>query len=356
MNKDNENSRSVETDRRTYHINEIVTNAVDFLSLSTEEFDSRLNHSVIAFYSAVELILKARLMSEHWSLVVLKDADRVSFENGDFVSVSFDESCRRLNRVVGEPIPERTRRYFNDVRKHRNKLVHFYQDTTTSTVREKIAVEQLRAWHGLLGLVRTQWGEVFSNHVRKFEDLDAKFSHHRSYLQTRFESLEGEIKKLKSEGVSIETCSSCSFISSRLDKIFGDVHESNCLVCRTKIRWMKIGCSYCDNTLRHEGDDGSYCADCKGNFSIEELFNLVDDDPATPDNYFDLQTPANCYYCDGYHTVASYRDKFVCISCFHITDALSSCECCGENSNGDMQGSGWRGCGQCEGRSGSLRD
>lgn len=47
------------------HLGELVANAIDFLTLATEEFESRLKHSVIAFYTAVELMLKARLMAEH---------------------------------------------------------------------------------------------------------------------------------------------------------------------------------------------------------------------------------------------------------------------------------------------------
>ncbi len=65
------------------HLTEIVANAIDFLTLATEEFGDRSKHSVIAFYTAVELMLKARLMEEHWSLVVGKDADMNKFKSGD---------------------------------------------------------------------------------------------------------------------------------------------------------------------------------------------------------------------------------------------------------------------------------
>ncbi|HIP71183.1 MAG TPA: hypothetical protein EYH05_07285, partial [Anaerolineae bacterium] len=50
----------------------LVENAMDFLSQSIEEFDGSPKYSVIHFHAAVELFLKARLMAEHWSLVVSK--------------------------------------------------------------------------------------------------------------------------------------------------------------------------------------------------------------------------------------------------------------------------------------------
>ncbi|HEV7659990.1 MAG TPA: hypothetical protein VGO55_09115 [Allosphingosinicella sp.] len=101
---------------------DLVSNAVDFLTLATEELKGRPKHSIIAFHSAVELFLKARLMQEHWSLVVTKSPDLTSFQTGDFISVSFEDACHRLAKVVGSPLPEPTRRAFDNVRKHSQQV------------------------------------------------------------------------------------------------------------------------------------------------------------------------------------------------------------------------------------------
>jgi len=334
------------------HLAEIVANAIDFLTLATEEFGDRPKHSVIAFYTAVELMLKARLIEEHWSLVVGKDADMNKFKSGDFVSVPFDEACRRLQQIVGSPVPEQTRKSFDEVRKHRNKLVHFYQDLSTAEAREQVAIEQLRAWHGLLGLVRVQWADVFSKHGKTFEELDKKFAKHREYLRTRFESLVDEIKKLKQDNAKICECSSCGFEAAKVEALVGELFESTCLVCKMKSRWIEVECTSCQKTMRFEGDDGITCPHCDTRYSQEELADLIDDDPATPDNYFDQNTPGNCSWCDGYHTVVSYREKFVCSSCLHLSDYLGTCGWCNEGNNGDMEDSSWRGCSHCDGRGG----
>lgn len=338
------------------HLAELVANAVDFLTLVTEEFEKRLKHSVIAFYTAIELMLKARLMAEHWSLVVNKDADLVQFRNGDFVSVPFDEACKRLQRVVGSPVPDRTRQSFDDVRKHRNKLVHFYQDMRKPEVREQIAVEQLKAWHGLLGLVRVQWADVFSKYGETFEKLDKKFAQHRSYLRARFENLADEIAKQKKDGTKFVACSSCSFNAAKVETLAGALFESTCLVCRIKSRWIEIDCTSCEKTMSYEEDDGIICPHCQTSYTQEELADLIDDDPATPDDCLDMQTPANCSFCDGYHTVVSYSEKFICSSCLQLSDHLETCGWCNDGNNGDMEDSNWKGCNHCDGRAGWDRD
>ena len=50
----------------------LVENAIDFLQMSVQELEKRPKYSVIHFAMSVELFLKARLLREHWSLVVSK--------------------------------------------------------------------------------------------------------------------------------------------------------------------------------------------------------------------------------------------------------------------------------------------
>lgn len=59
---------------------QLIENAIDFIKKSLEEFETNLKYSIIHFAIGVELILKARLMNEHWSLT-LENIDRISFQN-----------------------------------------------------------------------------------------------------------------------------------------------------------------------------------------------------------------------------------------------------------------------------------
>ncbi|UHD17854.1 hypothetical protein [Thiocapsa bogorovii] len=80
----------------------LVDNALDFLSKAIDDLDERPKYSVIHFHAAVELFVKARLMAEHWTLVVAKrqEPDWTKFIAGDFQSVGLDDAATRLDKVV----------------------------------------------------------------------------------------------------------------------------------------------------------------------------------------------------------------------------------------------------------------
>lgn len=331
---------------------DLVANAVDFLTLATEEFKGRPKHSVIAFHSAVELFLKARLMQEHWSLVVAKSPDLASFQTGDFVSVSFEDACHRLARVVGSQLPESTRRAFDTLRKHRNKMVHFFQDIGQPAIREQIAMEQLNAWHGLVGLLKGQWSDIFDRFDLDLGALDRRFAEHRLYLKTRFDSLAPELEALEAAGRTLQACGRCGFDAAETQEVVGELQQAKCHVCHYAPRWLALECTNCEAPFQVEGDETSTCEACGTVFDQSDVADIVDDDPATKDNYFDQITPGNCSFCDGYHTVVSFHDHYLCTSCLHLSDGLCACGWCNEGNNGDMEDSTWRGCNFCDGRSG----
>ena len=46
----------------------LTENSIDFLTEAIDGFQVQPKYSIIHFYTAVELFLKARLLHEHWSL------------------------------------------------------------------------------------------------------------------------------------------------------------------------------------------------------------------------------------------------------------------------------------------------
>jgi len=81
----------------------LTLNAFDFLGRGIEEFDKAPKYSVIHFCAAVEMLLKARLMKEHWSLIVSRpdQAKLHSFIAGDFTSVTMNEATGTYPRDCG---------------------------------------------------------------------------------------------------------------------------------------------------------------------------------------------------------------------------------------------------------------
>jgi hypothetical protein len=115
---------------------EFLLTALDHLSMAAPEFahhsrlfsqDRHLKYAVLAASSSMELLLKQRLIQEHWSLVFknMKDANRKSFDDGAFASVTFDEIVDRLHGICGCKVPAQKGSPLRTLRDRRNRLEHF---------------------------------------------------------------------------------------------------------------------------------------------------------------------------------------------------------------------------------------
>jgi hypothetical protein len=330
----------------------LVENALEFLDKAIKEIKSDPKHSIINFYSAVELLLKARLLHEHWSLVVSKEPDRQRFESGDFVSVTFDEACARLRRIVQSPISERAAKNFDIIRRHRNRVVHFYHETDLS----EVVSEQLRAWYDLHQLLTVQWKGEFDDFRAQFAGIEKRLQGNREYLQAKFGDLEAFLVRERKSGAEFEECASCGFEAARTETVLGDLKAAECLVCGYKTEWIEYECSNCSEFSPLLEGGLFTCTHCGGRESEEAIAKTLNQFIATKDNYLEAMVPGNCSECDGYHTIVEYHDKYLCICCFATSDALSACGWCSEFNNGDMENSDWSGCTVCDGRAGWDRD
>lgn len=352
----------------------LIENAVDFLNQAADGLEKNPKHSVIHFYTAVELLLKARLVREHWSLVVSIHPDWKKFLDGDFVSVSFEEICERLDKIVGSALSVTAKEKFNKIRIHRNKMVHFYHqakmvDLPVRDVRSfrrvpsirnmktiEIAVEQFGAWRELQMLMTDVWRKEFSEWQNDFNEIEEKLKIYKPYLEQKFSSLKTEIAAMKKQGIVLRNCHSCSFKSAQdVSPVSGLVH-TKCLVCGGEDKYLIFECPECGakGELR---EGGAYkCEKCEAQFDEEALAEAINEDPATTDNYYDHPLPANCGCCDGYHTVVSYQEKYLCVSCLDCVDELYYCAWCNEANTGDMEDSHYQGCGHCDGWNGWHKD
>jgi hypothetical protein len=329
----------------------LTDNAIDFLNRAIDDFKTQPKYSIINFNTAVELFLKARLVHEHWSLIVLRDADRQKFEAGDFVSVTFHEACERLQNIVQSPVPEGARKTFDAIRKHRNKMVHFFHeaDRGSGPKIEAIATEQLRAWYDLHKLLTTLWGPIFFHYNEEFSLIEKKLRGHREFLRARFDDLAASIKVESSKGIQFGTCASCGFKAARINTVLGELFESGCLVCRHHDKWFNYICSDCDTTSPlHEGGE-FLCPVCGKTDKQQTIFDRINEFVATSDNYVDAGVPAHCAECEGYHSVAEYEGHYLCVVCFYVSEEIAACGWCGEFGNGDMEDSNMEGCTVCDG-------
>ncbi|MFD7879909.1 hypothetical protein ACFV5G_38525 [Streptomyces sp. NPDC059766] len=107
-------------------------NGLDYLSsvvdhLGGEPKPSDLKYAVLHLQAATEVLLKARLLQEHWSLVFKEPgrADRSRFESGDFESCSTADAINRLRGIVGVQVTDTDAKEINQLAKWRNALQHY---------------------------------------------------------------------------------------------------------------------------------------------------------------------------------------------------------------------------------------
>ncbi|WP_143201595.1 hypothetical protein, partial [Bradyrhizobium sp. NAS96.2] len=278
----------------------LVENAIGFLSHAIDALETAPKFSVIDFYSAVELFLKARLLREHWSLVVAKSPDWEKFVSGDFVSVSFEEACIRLDKVARSPIPQRARAKFDAVRLHRNKMVHFFHvgEQGQSHLIEAVAIEQLRAWYEL-NLLLQQWEDVFQPWQKELAQIERQLQRHKGYLAAKFDTLKPRLDELESEGRHIRGCRICNFVAAVMTEVeLPELYEGECLVCGAFNKWLLMSCPNC-REWAILSDGAQFSCECGYSPDERSLVNDLDETVVTKDNYFDNPYPANCGECEG---------------------------------------------------------
>lgn len=339
----------------------LVRNAFCFLRRAIEEFDESPKYSVIHFCAAVELLVKARLMQEHWSLIVAKPelADKEKFQKGEFVSVSLAEAKKRLQKIADEPIPDRAMARFLELAGHRNKSIHFYHDGMEKDEKEmaKIEAEQCHSWFHLHGLLQ-RWDKFFYPFSDEIDAVNRSMEKHRKYLSVKFVELGSVLDDYRAKGICPAICDVCGFQAS-VPKGDKKAQLSSCLVCGYLDTKVAFPCPGCAEPIALVLEGFSTCDACGFNIKPEHVVDgLLDHDSAhhaikDGDHGASL---ANCGSCDGYQSVIKRGSGYFCTKCFELFRKVEGCEWCGEPSTGDMEDSYGIGCGQCEGQWGHVKD
>lgn len=109
----------------------VVSSGLDFLESAVDHLakgDERdLRYGALHVTAAIEVLLKAQLVREHWTLVVsdVNRARRAEYETGNFHSVTIAVALDRLRNVAGASITDREVSKITAVEKLRNRVAHF---------------------------------------------------------------------------------------------------------------------------------------------------------------------------------------------------------------------------------------
>ena len=123
----------------------LLDNSLDFILYAAEHVGQNSprswKYAIIHLIAGIELLLKARLELDHWSLVFqeIDKANRGSFESGDFRSVDLESSLNRLGRISSVSITKQDENQLRRLKKIRNMLEHFSIDIDLTQVKSLMA-------------------------------------------------------------------------------------------------------------------------------------------------------------------------------------------------------------------------
>jgi hypothetical protein len=309
----------------------LVRNGFDFIARSARELEDDRKFSVAHFATGVELLLKARLFHEHWSLIAAKphECSWEDLKNGEIVTISASAICVAIEKATSTKIASQ-KASFKKIFDHRNCVLHFVpRDDIASTVGEHCL-----AWYYLRTLLEDAWKEVF-HPSWKPTFLEYLMKKNRKYLDEKMKHLAPRLEESRRANVLL-ACPSC---------------ELDAAVASSVQRLVKVRCLVCDyagSAFRSSGAtrhlDGS---------ETEEVLDELDPLPLMSGKEMSMyqQDRAHCgACCDNEPSVCIDGDDYVCVICAERFEAVSVCECCNTRWAGwDAESSYYSGCEQCDG-------
>lgn len=349
----NSSQQSAQASLPDSYFENLAESGFDFLLRAAKLLPHDPKFSLVCSSIGIELILKARLLREHWSLVLDKpgEADRALFLKGAFRSVSIEGAIQRLERVCGLYFDPTQKKALRALQETRNRVVHFVHDafTTDSAPSEAttILAEQLRAWFYMQTLTLDHWAEDFAQFSPKRAEIEIAFRNLRAYLQVRFDGLANALNALKVSGIRVDECPSCGFqaMSVRGD---GTRREGECRVCGLGDLWLEFACPHCSKqTQFHEIVDAT-CDECESKIELSDLVGKggqfeVDENAK--------EGVAYCMTCEfaKAKSVVGKDGQFICLSCLSTQSRVGTCGYCGEDIAPDEPETSVFGCLMCGG-------
>lgn len=347
-------------------LDHVIENGLRFiekavLELWQKDASDHLKYSVINFYSGVELLIKARLFMEHWALIVsdTSKANADKFVRGDFRSIDLREAISRLKNIARQDVPVAAVSVFDQLRKHRNQMVHFYHKSDLRTkegkaLKAQIVREQCLGWHFLRLLLEETWEDEFEQVQARLAKINTAMKGHDAFFATVFGQVKEKIAIAKNEGAEVEQCFACGYAAIVIEALELGPGESRCLVCNRHHTFVMHKCENCNADVpldQYEGDDW-VCSRCDAPITLDDVLFAQTEEGELPDKEFHTEGGfATCHYCECYPpSVGTIGGGPFCFACHEWHLSYGTCGYCGGLSTGDLDDSYLTGCVNCEGK------
>lgn len=278
----------------------LVENALDFVLSAARYARSTAVHdpkyAILHLSAGIELLVKARLGNEHWSLL-FADVDKATERDlklGKIRSVDFGTACKRLERIVDLKLADDELRHLNELRRIRNQVQHFAFKIDIGLVRSLVA----KGHNFVLDFVRDNLADEARTNHEKINAIRRELQELESFIDERLAALQ---PRLTAAG-RLRECPNCW-----QETLVVDNGEPICLFCERDLDWKTLAermsetgevavcpkCGECGCTLVafNIDDAGWYCVACetRGDYcrcsKCED--SLVNDDAGLCSNCWD---------------------------------------------------------------------
>ena len=280
----------------------LLDNALDSLLSAAEavrrdEGPRSLKEAVLHLANGVELLVKARLAREHWSLI-FNNVNQASYEElnrADFASVDFPTALKRLEQIAGVVIEKLVTSHVDNLRRLRNKLTHL--TATLDSVQTKSLVAKSMTF---CVEFCEQQDMVSPNTASKLGEIHINLTELQEFVNERMKSISGEWK-----GALIWECPECW-----QDALVIDAGEADCKFCKRKQDPQELAASKAEG---HVED----CPECGSESTF--AFVLYNNDDGGWVCFSCGENGENYDRCNRCDRIASFHDGddvHICDSCW----------------------------------------
>jgi hypothetical protein len=190
-----------------------------------------LKYAVLHLHSATEVLLKARLVREHWSLV-FSDPGKATwgnYEAGRFSSATLDWTIKRLRDIANVDVGERTRTAISALSETRNAFTHYGHSASAYAV-ESQATEVLEFLVDFIDehlydpASASRFGQEYEETMRAVQERLGRID---SLVRGRMRTVEAELKDQQDQtiqcpacrryAVAVESTPRCRFCTAKWD-------------------------------------------------------------------------------------------------------------------------------------------
>lgn len=285
----------------------LIDNSFCFLEsaikYSKEKERSDWKYAILNLANALELMMKAVLEKEHWSLVFEKidNASREKLIKGDFQSVNFETSINRLKNIVNFKLGVRDLEYLKEIRDIRNKITHFAFEINIELTKSIVA----RGLGVFIKLYKKIDTHKNADDILHF--INSELIEFGKYVKLHLAEIKNNLKSSKRPDKNFHSCPSCL---------------QNTIIIKTNFDGLL--CKFCgaefsyNDVANYSECNGGPCPECENGWLALVVYNNEKGEFICTKCGFksDYNYNVQCTSCQNTYWDENGNDAYLCESCY----------------------------------------